>query len=73
MNEKTSNYRTKGVQPMFPWSPETDMSKVSVSLADYDKGSPKLGDMIAVSVVNQKDQWLVNADYHAENYVICES
>ncbi len=62
------NYRKKGMQPMFPWAPETDMSSVSVSLADYDNGCPKLGDMIAVSVVNKKDQWLVSADYYAENY-----
>jgi hypothetical protein len=62
------NYRKKGIQPMFPWTPETDMSSVSVSLADKKNLSPKLGDMIAVSVVNKKDQWLVNADYYAENY-----
>jgi hypothetical protein len=68
-----NNYRRKGVQPMFPWTPATDMSKVAVSLAAQDSGSPKSGDMIAVSVKNPNHQWLINANYHAENFEICES
>lgn len=41
----------------------TDKTKaytVSISDADLESGSPKIGDMIAVSENNTSDQWLVN-------------
>ena len=44
----------------------TDKTKaytVSISDADLESGSPKLGDMIAVSENNTSDQWLVNQKY----------
>lgn len=41
--------------------------KVSISQADKDAGSPKLGDMIARNPKNHEDQWLVAKDYFEEN------
>lgn len=49
----------------------TDKTKaytVSISDADLESGSPKLGDMIAVSESNTSDQWLVNQKYFQENF-----
>jgi len=62
------NYRKKGVQPMTPWTPETDMSVVSVSVADRSNGSPKEGDMIAVNPKDETDKWLVAKKYFEDNY-----
>lgn len=49
----------------------TDKTKaytVSISDADLESGSPKIGDMIAVSKNNTSDQWLVNEKYFHENF-----
>ncbi len=62
------NYRKKQLQPMEPWTPETDMTGVSVSDADKANGSPRDGDMIAVNPSDQTDRWLVAADFFAANY-----
>lgn len=43
-------------------------SGVSISPADLNNGSPKLGDMIARNPENHNDQWLVAADYFAANF-----
>lgn len=61
-------YRKKGTQPMEPWTPETDMTEVSVSAPDRAAGSPKEGDMIAVNTNDPTDRWLVSAEYFAANY-----
>lgn len=61
-------YRKKGATPMLPWTPETDMDGVSVSVEDILEGSPKSGDMIATNPQNPADRWLVAAAYFAENY-----
>lgn len=50
------------------WTPETDMSGVSVSLEDEKAGSPKDGDMIARNPTNHADQWLVSKKYFEENF-----
>ena len=42
--------------------------RVSISAADLDAGSPKAGDMIARNPKNHDDQWLVAADYFADNF-----
>jgi len=62
------NYRKKQLQPMEPWTPQTDMDGVSVSDADKADGSPKQGDMIAVNPTNHEDRWLVASDFFAANY-----
>ena len=49
----------------------TDKTKaytVSISDADLESGSPKVGDMIAVSENNTSDQWLINKKYFQENF-----
>ena len=42
-----AQYRRKGLSEMMPWTPDIDMSRVSVSEADKENGSPREGDMIA--------------------------
>lgn len=44
------------------------MTRVSVSAADRENGSPKAGDMIARNPANHEDRWLVAADYFRENF-----
>jgi len=41
--------------------------KVSISQADLDNGSPKIGDMIARNPKNHEDQWLVAKEYFNDN------
>jgi len=43
-------------------------SSISISLADRENGSPKLGDMIARNPLNHNDEWLVASDYFKENF-----
>jgi hypothetical protein len=63
------NYRKKGLQRMFKWTPRTlNMEGISISQADLDAGSPKEGDMIAVSATNPKDKWLLAFKFFTENY-----
>lgn len=62
------NYRKKQLQPMYLWTPQTDMDGVSVSDADKANGSPKNGDMIAVNPSNLSDRWLVASDFFISNY-----
>ena len=45
------------------WDP-----KVSISQADLDNGSPKVGDKIARNPKNHEDQWLVANKYFMENF-----
>ena len=63
------NYRKKGVQHMRPYREgETLDMNVSISQADKDNGSPKVGDMIATNVNDPLDQWLVAEAFFQENY-----
>ena len=41
---------------------------ISVSQADLENGSPKIGDMIARNPKNHKDQWLVAEQYFKDNF-----
>ena len=41
---------------------------ISVSKADIEADSPKIGDMIARNPKNHQDQWLVNAKYVKDNF-----
>jgi len=45
-----------------------DMSGVSISAADKQAGSPKVGDMIARNPKNRADKWLVEAQYFSDNF-----
>lgn len=48
--------------------PEKWEMKLSVSKADRDNGSPKIGDMIARNPKNHYDQWLVAKEYFENNF-----
>ena len=61
-------YRRTQIAEMKPWVPETNMTRVSVSAPDKEAGSPKTGDMIARNPKNHDDQWLVAAQYFADNF-----
>lgn len=41
---------------------------ISISAEDRLAGSPKAGDMIARNPRNHDDQWLISAQYFAENF-----
>ena len=43
-------------------------SRVSISAADREAGSPKEGDMIARNPVNHDDQWLIAKAYFEANF-----
>lgn len=61
-------YRKKLLQEMYPWTPEVDMTGVSISEADRNNGSPKTGDMIAVNPNLNGDRWLVAEKFFNDNY-----
>jgi ABC-type microcin C transport system permease subunit YejE len=62
-------YRRSQIAELRPYViGESLESSVSVSEADQENGSPKLGDMIARNPKNHKDQWLVAAKYFADNF-----
>lgn len=61
-------YRRKQIAELRPWTPGDDMTRVSISSPDKEAGSPKAGDMIARNPKNHADQWLVAAQYFADNF-----
>jgi hypothetical protein len=61
-------YRRSQIAEMADWEPGADMTHVSVSDADREAGSPKIGDKIARNPKNHNDRWLVAADYFADNF-----
>jgi hypothetical protein len=61
-------YRRRQIAELRTWQPGDDMSRVSVSAPDKEAGSPKVGDMIARNPKNHDDQWLVAAQYFADNF-----
>ena len=61
-------YRRTQIAEMCPWTPDVDMVDISVSVVDREAGSPKEGDMIARNPKNHADQWLVAAQYFADNF-----
>lgn len=61
-------YRRKQVAELADWTPDFDMSGVSVSEEDNKAGSPKEGDKIARNPVNHNDRWLVAAAYFKSNF-----
>ena len=61
-------YRRKQIAELRPWQDGDDMTRVSVSAPDRKAGSPKPGDMIARNPKNHDDQWLVSAQYFADNF-----
>jgi len=62
-------YRRKQIAEIRAYVPGEVLSdRVSISAADRDAGSPKLGDMIARNPKNHDDQWLIAKDYFDENF-----
>ncbi len=62
-------YRRTQLAEMRPYREgETLQSRVSISMADKEAGSPKVGDMIARNPDLQGDEWLVSAKYFAANF-----
>ncbi len=61
-------YRRTQIAEMADWEPGFDMADVSVSAADKENGSPKLGDKIARNPANHKDRWLVAKKYFEDNF-----
>ena len=43
-------------------------SKISISQADKENGSPHLGDMVARNPENHDDQWLIAKEYFQDNF-----
>lgn len=61
-------YRRKSISEMRPYvEGEVLDGKVSISEADKNAGSPKVGDMIARNPKNFNDQWLVAKAYFEDN------
>lgn len=62
-------YRRKQIAELRPYiEGEVLSERISVSAADREAGSPRVGDMIARNPKNHDDQWLVAAAYFADNF-----
>jgi len=81
------NYKRKGLSEMRPVTDADIMAfqrdkhphsmrdtefQVSISKADLDNGSPKIGDMVARNPKNHADQWLVAQEYFEDNLELAE-
>lgn len=68
---KFKQYARKNIAEMRPYMEGEILSdRVSISKADLENGSPKVGDMIARNPLNHEDQWLVAADYFQQNFKV---
>jgi len=61
-------YRRKQIAELRPFIENENLESVSISDVDRQAGSPKNGDMIARNPKNHADQWLVAAQYFADNF-----
>jgi hypothetical protein len=61
-------YRRSQIAELRPYVKGEELDWVSISTVDANKGSPKLGDMIARNPENYKDQWLVAKQYFDDNF-----
>jgi hypothetical protein len=61
-------YRRSQIAEMRPYLPGENTEGISISNQDAIAGSPKFGDMIARNPKNHADQWLVAAQYFADNF-----
>jgi hypothetical protein len=69
MSSEFQKYRRTNIAEMRPYVDGEQLDgRVSISEADRENGSPKPGDMIARNPANHADQWLVAADYFADNF-----
>jgi hypothetical protein len=63
-----TRYRRSQIAELRPYRAGDDMARVSISAPDKEAGSPRDGDMIARNPKNHDDQWLVAAQYFADNF-----
>ena len=63
-----TQYRRKQIAELRPYEPGEPVFDISIAGEDARAGSPKPGDMIARNPNNHKDQWLVAAQYFADNF-----
>lgn len=68
MESNFKKFRRTNIAEMKPYTPDMDMSEVSIAKEDAKAGSPKVGDMIARNPENHKDQWLVSEKYASDNF-----
>lgn len=68
MGEYFKQYRRRQIAELAEWHEGFNMDRVSVSAADAEAGSPRLGDMIARNPKNHGDRWLVAAQYFKDNF-----
>ena len=68
MKEDFKQYRRKQIAELRPVTLGEVLSNVSISDEDRKAGSPKPGDMVARNPKNHADQWLVAAQYFADNF-----
>lgn len=61
-------YRRTQIAEMAPVEQFMSLADVSIAKPDKEAGSPKPGDMIARNPKNHADQWLVAAQYVADNF-----
>ena len=61
-------YRKKQLQEMVPWDSDIPDDLFSISYSDELNGSPKAGDMIAISKDDPTDMWLVSEQLFKDNY-----
>jgi hypothetical protein len=62
-------YRRKQIAELRSFQEGEELSeRISISQADRDNGSPKVGDMIARNPKNHDDQWLVAKQYFEDNF-----
>lgn len=63
-----TKFRRSQIAELRPYQPGESMDRISISAPDKEAGSPKIGDMIARNPKNHDDQWLVAAQYYADNF-----
>lgn len=61
-------YRRKQIAELRRYVEGEDLSGISISDVEKAAGSPKRGDMVARNPKNHADQWLVAAQYFADNF-----
>jgi hypothetical protein len=68
MAEVFTQYRKKQLAEMRPYVPGESMAGIPINDEARAHGSPKIGDFIARDAANPADQWLVTAQFAADNY-----
>lgn len=62
-------YRKSAVAEIIKWTPDFDMTGVSVDDKLRAEGHPKDGDRVVRDVFNHADKWLITEEFFRKNYV----